>query len=328
MTEWDVPVIDIGPYESGLAADKLRVAAEVGWACENIGFLVLDNHGIPRKRFDRAFDVSRQFFDLPVEEKLRFRPEHAATPRGYSEFARLGLAQTLGQETPPDLREQFYIGPLEVEPKRFAHIPGAARFYTPNIWPDRPEAYRPVYSELYRTLEVLAARLMRIFALALELDEHYFDDKIDHHFSTLPCNHYPAPAPAPLPGQLRTGAHTDFGSLTMLAMDDAPGGLQVMMPDGAWRDVRPAPEHLVVNLGDMMARWTNDRWKSTLHRAVNPPTELTSQSRRQTLGYFLHPNYDAEVTCLAGCSGADHPPKYAPIMAGEHMRQKMEVRVA
>ena len=112
---------------------------------------------------------------------------------------------------------------------------------------------------------------MGIFAAALALPETFFDDKIDGHFSTCPSNHYPVIEDDPQPGQLRCGAHTDFGSLTILAFNDAPGGLQALMPDGSWLDVRPGPGQLAVNLGDMMQRWTNDRWKSTVHRVVNPP---------------------------------------------------------
>ena len=156
----------------------------------------------------------------------------------------------------------------------------------------------------------------------------WFDGAIDRHFSTCPSNLYPEPSGEPLPGQLRTGPHTDFGSLTILAVNDAPGGLQVLLPDGAWHDVRPAPGHFVVNLGDMMGRWTNDRWKSTVHRVVNPPREQATGSRRQTVGFFLHPNYDAEVACLPTCTDADHPPRYAPILAGEHMLAKLERREA
>ena len=129
-----------------------------------------------------------------------------------------------------------------------------------------------------------------------------------------------------MPGQLRTGPHTDFGSLTILCVDDAPGGLQVLAPAGEWRDVRPEPGQLVVNLGDMMARWTNDRWRSAVHRVANPPREQAAVSRRQTAGFFLHPNYDVEVAPLPGCCGPDRPPRYAPALVGELIRAKLERR--
>ena len=128
-------------------------------------------------------------------------------------------------------------------------------------------------------------------------------------------------------GQLRAGAHTDFGSLTILAVNDAPGGLQVLFPPDDWRNVRPAPGQFVVNLGDMMARWTNERWRSTVHRVVNPPRAAAAHSRRQSVGFFLHPNYDAEIACIPGCCGPGRPARHAPIMAGEQMRLKLESRV-
>ena len=322
-----IPVIDLGPYWSGDAAARQRIAEQVDWACENIGFLVISNHGIPQSLIDQAFSVSRAFFDLPSEEKGRSKPSNGVAPRGYHALATRNLARTLGQETPPDLREQFFVGPLTSRAGPAAGTPGAAVFYSENIWPDHPPAYREVFTEFYQKMEALAARLMRVFANALALPEAFFDDKIDNHFNTCPSNHYPVVDGDPLPGQIRCGAHTDFGSLTILAFNDAPGGLQVLMPNGSWLDMSAEPGQLVVNLGDMMQRWTNDRWKSTVHRVVNPPVELRGKSRRQTIGYFLHPNYDAKITCLETCQSPNNPPKYPPIMAGAHMREKMERRI-
>jgi isopenicillin N synthase-like dioxygenase len=322
-----IPVIDLGPYWSGDEAAKRAVAERVGWACENIGFLVIANHGVPQELIDKAFAVSRAFFDLSVAEKERFKPADGVAPRGYHAIETRNLARTLGQDTPPDLREQFYVGPLGPQNHRTARTPGAGVFYSENIWPEHPAAYREVFTEFYDVMEGLAARLMRIFATALTLPETYFDDKIDNHFNSSPANHYPVVDGDPLPGQIRCGAHTDFGSLTILAFDDAPGGLEVLMPDGSWLAMGAGPGQLVVNLGDMMQRWTNDRWKSTVHRVVNPPADKRAVSRRMTIGYFLHPNYDAEIACLDTCSGPGNPAKYPPIMAGEHMREKMEKRV-
>ena len=327
MASDTIPVIDLGPYWSGDTATRQRIAEQVDWACENIGFLVISNHGIPQSLIDQAFLVSRAFFDLPSDQKDRSKPANGVAPRGYHALATRNLARTLGQETPPDLREQFYVGPLTSRAGPAASTPGAAVFYSENIWPEQPVAYRDVFTEFYQAMEVLAAQLMRVFADALALPEGFFDDKIDDHFNSCPSNHYPVADGDPLPGQIRCGAHTDFGSLTILAFNDAPGGLQVLMPDGAWLDMSAKPGQLVVNLGDMMQRWTNDRWKSTVHRVVNPPVELRGESRRQTIAYFLHPNYDAEITCLETCQGPDNPPKYPPIMAGAHMREKMERRV-
>ena len=326
MTDRNIPVIDIGPFDGGDTAARERIASEIDRACRHIGFLTIANHGVRRRLVDHAFAVSIEFFDRPAEEKIRVKPSDAAIPRGYQAFKSRNLARTYGLEAPPDLREQFFIGPLAPNPDRFPELPQARTFYAENIWPERPADFRPVFEDYYRAMENLAARLMRIFAVALDLPERYFDDKIDHHFNTCPTNHYPV-VDDPEPGQLRAGEHTDFGSLTILAFSDAPGGLQVRMPDDTWLDVTARPGELVVNIGDMMARWTNDRWKSTVHRVVNPPQAGPAVARRQSIGYFLHPNYDTRVDCLPTCRSPDNPPRYAPIMAGEHMREKLLRRV-
>ena len=330
MTDWTIPskipVIEIGPFDEGDATARKRTAANVDRACRHIGFLLIANHGVQRRLIDDALAVSMEFFERPMEEKIRAKPSDAAVPRGYQAFASRNLARTYGLEAPPDLREQFFIGPLAPDPERFSRLPQASIFYAENIWPESPKGFRLVFEDYYRAMEALAARLMRIFAAALDLPERYFDDKIDHHFNTCPTNHYPVVA-NPEPGQLRAGEHTDFGSLTILAFNDAPGGLQVRMPDDSWLDVSAQPGELVVNIGDMMARWTNDRWKSTVHRVVNPPQAGPAVARRQSIGYFLHPNFDARVECLPTCRDAGNPPKYAPIMAGEHMREKLLRRV-
>ena len=325
MTDWTIPVIDIGPFDAGEAAGK-RIAEAVDRACRHIGFLLVGNHGVRRGLIDDAFAVSIEFFERPLEEKIRAKPPDPSIPRGYQTFASRNLARTYGLEAPPDLREQFFIGPLAPDPGRFPSLPQAGIFYAENIWPERPEGFRPVFEAYYAAMEDLAARLMRIFAVALDLPERYFDDKIDHHFNTCPTNHYPV-VEDPEPGQLRAGEHTDFGSLTILAFNDAPGGLQVRMPDDSWLDLAARPGELVVNIGDMMARWTNDRWKSTVHRVVNPPQAGPAVARRQSIGYFLHPNFDTRVECLPTCRDAGRPPRYAPIMAGEHMREKLLRRV-
>lgn len=326
MSRFELPVIDIGPYLRREPGSMASIAREVDAACRSIGFLVLDNHGIPRALIDRVFQAGRVFFDQSMEEKLPYLPADRFAPRGYQAFASRNLGKTYGLDTPPDLREQFFVGPLHPAPERYSRMEGAAPFYSGNIWPTQPPEYRAVLSEFYTVMGQLAGSLMRLFAVALALDETFFDDKIDHHFSTCPLNHYPVVASA-LPGQLRTGPHTDFGSLTILALDDAPGGLQVALPGSSWADVRPRPDQLIVNLGDMMARWTNDRWRSTVHRVVNPPAERRAESRRMSVGYFLHPNYDTEVSCLPTCQDADTLPRYPPIMAGEHMREKLERRI-
>ena len=322
-----IPVFDLQPAFAGSPADRAALARRIGDACQGVGFFAIANHRVPWPLVGDAFAVSAEFFALPTAEKLRYAPADATVPRGYNAFKSRNLGRTLGLDTPPDLREQYFIGPLDADPGRFAAYPGADRFYRANIWPDAVPAYRVVFSALYGEMEALAKEMMRLFALALDLDERFFDDKVDRHFSTLPSNNYPDLSEDVAPEQRRAGAHTDFGSLTLLAVDGALGGLQVDVPGAGWTDVRPPPDCLIVNLGDMMARWTGDRWRSTLHRVANPPSTRQS-ARRQSLAFFLHPNYDAEVACLPSCISPGREPVYPPILAGEHMRRKLERRVA
>ena len=322
----DIPVIDLAPWFGATPAGRGHVASAVATACVDVGFFKIARHGIPAETLSAAFAVMNDFFDLPASEKAAVRPPDGMAPRGWHALETKNLSRTIGLDTPPDLREQFYIGPLNPDRARLAAIPEAAPFYQDNVWPARPERLRETYTALYRAMETLGCELMRVFAVALGLDPWFFDGAIDNHFATLPANFYPVPEGDPRAGQLRAGAHSDFGSLTILALNDAPGGLQVRMTDETWRDVSAAPGELIVNIGDMMQRWTNERWRSTLHRVVNPPASDRAGSRRMSIGFFLHPNYDATIEALPGCAGPDDPPKNQPIQAGVLMRQKMAAR--
>jgi isopenicillin N synthase-like dioxygenase len=323
-----VPSVDLRPFIAGDGDGKRAVAHAIARACEEIGFFKIRGHGVPQTLVEQAFATADAFFANPQEVKDRFRPPTSASARGYHALRTKNLAKTLGYDNPADLREQFYIGPLTSRAAEFAHIPGAAALYAENLWPDTPAAYREVFSAAYRALEGLGAKLMRVFAVALDVDERFFDDKIDRHFSTLPVNHYPEPDGEPLPNQIRAGEHTDFGSLTILAVSQRAGGLQVKLHDGAWLDVPAEPDEFIVNIADMMQRWTNDRWLSNVHRVVNPRADRRSGSRRMSMGYFLHPNYDAEIACLPTCQGPGNPPRYPLVRAGDMMRQKLEARAA
>jgi isopenicillin N synthase-like dioxygenase len=163
---------------------------------------------------------------------------------------------------------------------------------------------------------------MRIFALSLGLDETFFDRKIDKHVSSLRFINYPDQPIPPAQGQKRAGEHTDYGALTILKVEDAPGGLQVRDRSGNWIDVGYVPGTFVVNIGDLMMQWTNDRWISTLHRVMNPPTEAARSSRRISMVFFHQPNYDTDVTCLPTCTSVANPPRYASTTSGAHWRAK------
>ena len=318
-----VPTIDLGPFLRNDAAKKRAVAEQVARTCEQPGFLIISGHGFPHELLARAQRQLFAFFDLPVATKSRWYPTGPSKQRGYHGFATRGLAYTLGEQTPPDLRESVFLGPVNDHRAYYAKMPEAATSYAPNVIPDEPAGLAATLAALYREYERLARDMMRVFAAALALPEAFFDGTLDRHFSIMSCHYYPVLEKPPLAGQLRTGAHTDYGAMTILAATDAEGGLEVRMPDGDWAGVRPKPGEFVVNLGDMMARWTNDRWASTLHRVVNPPLGI-AQSRRLSIGMFVHPNYDQRIECVPTCLAAGEQPRYPVITAGEHIKRKIE----
>lgn len=319
-----IPVTDIAPFLGGDDADKRAVAARVAQACEETGFLVIAGHGMAQATIDAAITAGFAFFDQPAAVKDRYHPAGEARQRGYHGVETRGLASTLDADAPKDLRESLFLGPVDDHRATYAHIPAAATAYAPNILPTNPPGYDRVLVDIYRAFERLAADLMRLFAVALKLPEDHFAGLIDKHFSILSTHHYPALTEPPKPGQLRTGAHTDYGALTILAMTEANGGLEARMADGQWVPVQAGPGELVVNLGDMMQRWTNDRWVSTLHRVVTPDAIGDAMSRRLSIGYFMHPNYDAEIRCIPTCLEPGAAPRHPTITAGDHIRTKIE----
>ena len=167
----------------------------------------------------------------------------------------------------------------------------------------------------------------RLFACTLGLDEEHFADSIDRHVSVLSAMYYPDQKVPPEKGQLRAGAHTDFGTMTIPKPDGAPGGLQVRTARGDWAPVKAPQGAFILNIGDMLARWTNDQWGSTLHREVNPPPDLAVGSERLSIGFFHQPNNDAVVECLPSCRRNGAVPKYPPVLAGDHLHAQFSSQV-
>ncbi len=317
-----IPLIDIAPFLTGGACERHAVAQAVDAACSDMGFLLVTGHGIPAALVDDMRRVSTAFFERPLEEKLRYRmpPDRY---RGFIAFGNEALAYSLDEETPPDLKESFSIGPVDAPDDAYHRAATPANFFAPNMWPEGLPEFRATWTAYYRRMEALAATLMRIFALGLGMDERFFDDKIDRHITNFSVLHYPPQHEAPRPGQLRAGAHTDYGSLTIVKPDAAEGGLQVLGKDGSWIDVPHVPDAFVVNLGDLMAEWTNDRWVSTLHRVVNPSRGAGEAARRISMTFFHQPNYDAVVKCLPTCADAARPARYGATTSGEHVWMKI-----
>jgi isopenicillin N synthase-like dioxygenase len=198
-------------------------------------------------------------------------------------------------DAPGDLNESLMIGPVDVSEDPYYTAPEAGRHFHPNLWPSRPEALRPAYEAYFRAMGTLAEDLMAMFALALDLPEPFFADKIDRHISRLRVRNYPAPTAPPKPGQLRAGAHCDYGSLTILRTEDKPGGLQVLNHAEEWVDVPVAPDSFIINIGELMARWTNERWGRTciaslIRRRTRPRRAGGCRSCSSTIRITTHPS--------------------------------------
>ena len=322
MRDSRVPVIDIAPFFSGNQSSKHIIGRQVDTALRTIGFMTIVGHGVPGALIQRARGAALEFFNGPLADKMQIARTPEQPSRGYSWVGNRSLAYSLGQQAPPDLQEGFAMGPIDVGCDAYYSDPDGARFFAPNLWPQRPAALREALEVYYRAMERLATALMQIFAIGLDLPEMYFADKIDRHTSVLRAIHYPAQVEPPEPSQLRAGAHTDYGTLTILYGDDTPGGLQVRHRRGDWLDVHPAPGALVCNIGELMARWTNDRWVSNLHRVVNPPRDHAAVDRL-SIAFFHNTNHNAEIRCIASCLEPHGIAKYPPLRFSDHYLGKL-----
>ena len=321
MRREEVPIIDIEPFRSGNDSAKKSVAQQVDNAFCTTGFMSIVGHGISEKLIQNAREVALEFFALDPVEKMKIAnpPEHMS--RGYNWIGNRSLAYTLGEETPPDLQEGFAFGPFDFQRDQYYAQPQTTSFFAPNIWPEQPLNFRSILEDYYTQVSSLAQKVMGLFAVALDLPESYFNDKIDKPTSVVRVVHYPAQETAALNGQLRAGAHTDYGTFTILYGDDTPGGLQVRLRNGRWIDVHPTSGALICNVGDLMARWTNDRWISNLHRVTNPPSKHASINRI-AIPFFHNTNHDALVECIPSCLGTDGTAKYPPVLFSDLYLEK------
>ncbi len=323
MTLLQVPVIDLSPYREGTKEGRATVAAQVEQACRDIGFLVVSGHGVPEDLIQKTYDVSKRFFALSHGEKVAVDRPAPDQVRGYSAVGGEGLSFSLDEPTPPDIKESLSIGPTDV-PERDPYFTcaEAGPHFAKNVWPTEPAELQETWTHYFAAVDALARDLMRIFALALKLDEHYFDGTIDKNISMMRVLRYPAQTTAPLPGQLRAGAHSDYGSMTILRKELSDTSLQVKNKAGEWVGVPVIEGTFIVNIGDLMQQWTNDTWSSTVHRVVNPDIGSPENVDRLSIVFFHQPNYDAMVSCLPTCMGADQKAKYPPISSGDHLLSK------
>ncbi len=279
----EVPVIDIS-QDVSWAVEK---------ACSEWGFLVVSGHGVSEDLIDNMFKTSYDFFDLSLEEKQKY--DKTEFGRGYYSLRAKALARTYGDlDAPGDEKESFTSGDEVVEGDPYYFTPEAEGHFTENIWPNSD--MKQIWTEYKKSCQGVCDRILNLMNCTL---------KADRPLSTLIAHNYPEQKTKP--EGIRAGAHTDFGTLTLLLTENKPGGLQVMGLDNEWHNVQPLPYTFIVNLGDLMKRWNNN-WRSTLHRVVNPP--LNSDSRRVSIVYFHSPNYDTDVN---------------GITAGEHLMHKFNM---
>lgn len=319
-----IPVIDLAPALQGDHHARLRVAHEIAAACTDIGFFTIKGHGVPREMIETLRAHASTFFQLPLEEKRRAEPEKATVPRGYRALGFDALSRGHVGDAPGDLKEYYHFGRESWPDTPYYTGEAGRRFFIPNRWPERPSGFAEAAAVYYAAMEKLTGQMMSLAALALGLDEHFFDDKIDRHITAMRINFYPAQLEAPKDSQMRAGPHTDYGLLTILNGENTPGGLEVQTRSGQWLRVETDPDTFVVNIGDLLMRWTNDRWVSNVHRVANPPVGSGPAAQRISLAFFHHPNYDAVVECLAPPGEA----KYPAVLSGEYRdKQYLRTRV-
>lgn len=300
MTFDKIPNIDIGPFvNNGSTEEKEEITKQFRDVCEGIGFLTISGHGVSNESIEKILSVAKDFFDLSLPEKMKCRGENGSGT-GYLPMNAENLAITLDKHAPPDLKESFNM-----------NCQGEK-----NKWPEQVPELRAAFEEYSKEMRILAATLMKIFARALGVDENYFEQYISPPYTVTRVLNYPELTTEPLHGQLRAAAHKDYGTLTIL-LPDSPG-LQVSDGEENWIDVHPPANAFVVNLGDVMERWTNNRWKSTLHRVINPGEKCNK--RRQAIVFFHNPNDNAMISCIDTCC-IGSPAKY-PTERARDLRQR------
>jgi isopenicillin N synthase-like dioxygenase len=322
VAQFAVPVVDLGRWRDGTSTDRRAVAADLDEALRTIGFMQVIGHAIPDLVVDAMVATSDAFFDMPLDDKLSATPADPSINRGYAASGTEALSYSIGDAAPPDLFEAFNMGDDEVDDADPFYAAERHRMFAPNIWPvDLPEL-RPALVTYFSEARRVALELTDVFAVALGLSERWFRPFVSRSTTTLRTINYERrhDEPDPLPGQQRMGAHTDYGVVTVLWADATPG-LEILDPLGHWQAVVPDPGAVLVNIGDLTAEWTNDRWHSTLHRVV--PPAAPGRLRRRSTAFFFDADWDARVECVPTCTDPDHPPKYPPAIAGEHLMAKL-----
>lgn len=300
-----IPVIDFAGVLTGDSAALARAGREIHEACTTIGFFYIVNHGVPQAVIDAAAQAARTFFAHPVETKRR-----VAVNQRHRGFNSLGDA-TMYQAKKPDYKEFFSIG-LEL-PEDDPDVLAGQALRGPNNWPDFMPALRPVLYDYYEAIGQCGANLLRAVAASLGIDERFFAARYGKRMQRTQMVYYPPQPPQSDADQFGVAPHTDYGCITLLWQDDV-GGLQVReIASDTWIDAPPIPGSFVVNVGDLLARWTNDRFRSTLHRVIN-----ASGRERYSIATFYDPTYDAMVDPVDLGTPADES-RHAPVAAGDYI---------
>jgi isopenicillin N synthase-like dioxygenase len=297
-----IPIIDLAQTFDDDEAAKMRTASEIRKASHDTGFFYVANHGVARRLVERAFAETNRFFDRDLDSKMLLRKQPGTN--GYEPLE----TQRLDNASPADLKESF----------NFAEggAPGAADA-TRNLWPANLPGFREGLEAYYRAMLGLGLHISRLIARSLAMPSTYFDDALAHPSAPLRLLRYPAHPDNAQFNQLGAGSHTDWGWITLLAQDEC-GGLEVETASGDWIRAEPVPDTFVINLGDLVARWTNGLYHSNMHRVMNN----RSQRDRHSIVLFYNPAYSTHVECLPTCLKDDETPRYPPCTAGEHLSQR------
>jgi isopenicillin N synthase-like dioxygenase len=306
----NIPVVDLAEFLSGDETRKQNFVKQLGRAYEEVGFVAVKNHGIPDDLIADLYKYVQQFFAQPDDVKLSYEKKELAGQRGYTSF---GREHAKGFDA-PDLKEFFQFGqtvedndPIKEE-------------YPDNVNVSEVPQFTPTLFKAYRSFEKSGKALLQAIALYLGLDEHYFDEWVHNGNSILRAIHYPPIKNEPK-SAIRAEQHEDINLITLLVGASADG-LQILTKQNEWVGVTSLPEQIVVNVGDMLQRLTNNKLRSTTHRVVNPPRELWGTSRF-SIPFFLHPKSQMDLTCLEGCTDEQHPKAYEDSTAGEYLDERL-----
>ncbi len=308
--ELGIPSVDLSEFTKGNEQKRKKFVQELGEAYETVGFVAVKNHGIPEDVVNNLYKLSKAFFELPVEQKRKYEIEGLAGQRGYTSF---GKEQAKGYDQ-PDLKEFFQYGQNVVDGD-YIRLE-----YPDNVKVDVVSGFDATFKNAYKQFEISGGHLLRAIALYLGLDENYFEDQTHNGNSILRAIHYPPITQEPK-SAVRAEQHEDINLITLLVGASADG-LQVLNKNNEWVSVTALPEQIVVNVGDMLQRLTNNKLKSTTHRVVNPPKEFWHTSRF-SIPFFLHPRSDMRLDCLPSCISENHPISYEPITAGDYLNERL-----